>query len=595
MRAFAFTALLAVPVAGSSGCRERFLEACPLGSELGTAECLRCLRRKAAALSGCGPAEGRKWCDSEAGESPKATSEKQPKSSEKAAKSSGSKKTGSPIRSDKKSVPVVPGDLLVVRATKRDGSKYLLASFHGDTNGLATIPVTDGIQRHLNAHAERSLVFGLDANTYGTPAKDQQGLQAYADWLGRHALATVWGVNPDKTKHTTYNARTYLQPQLNKAALITERESKGDRNLKDHIVFKSSEFKVESIVRDNTGDRQYEDDVVFPTLRFPSDHGVLTATLSGEKGKITVSTWNVAAINNNPFEYWITAGDDYNKMLKDVADFITTPGADDVPVSKVFTTEMFNAVTERLRAKGVSESQLGWLRGRWEKDLAVRNIITGFMKDGALGKKRLASMPDRVSNTITLKNRTLYRPTVINCYGGDLSTTDRWFARWLEFFFDESLDTGKNPVDILPTIKRSKYPAVTEEEEVHSKPLQLVAQGIFDAILVHMMNKLAPRWQSIRREMCTALNSGKDGRILRILERKYTDSDVIFLQEAAASLVDAAKAGSIGEQYQVVIPPGFDRNRNQNSVALLKRSTWEAETQDVTAAVMPDAAQSKHH
>ena len=43
-------------------------------------------------------------------------------------------------------------------------------------------------------------------------------------------------------------------------------------------------------------------------------------------------TWNIAAINNNPFEYWITHEDAaYNKLMADVQSFIDAPGARDVP------------------------------------------------------------------------------------------------------------------------------------------------------------------------------------------------------------------------------------------------------------------------
>jgi len=40
-----------------------------------------------------------------------------------------------------KTTPVANGDLLVISATDVFGRSYLLASFHGDTNGLATLPV----------------------------------------------------------------------------------------------------------------------------------------------------------------------------------------------------------------------------------------------------------------------------------------------------------------------------------------------------------------------------------------------------------------------------------------------------------------------
>ena len=42
---------------------------------------------------------------------------------------------------------------------------------------------------------------------------------------------------------------------------------------------------------------------------------------------LVCSTWNLAAINNNPFEYWITHDDEaYNKLMDDVQTFIDEPG-----------------------------------------------------------------------------------------------------------------------------------------------------------------------------------------------------------------------------------------------------------------------------
>lgn len=53
---------------------------------------------------------------------------------------------------------------------------------------------------------------------------------------------------------------------------------------------------------------------------------------------LRVATWNVAAINNNPFEYWITHDDPkYNQMMQDVQAFLDEPGAADVAVSTVLT------------------------------------------------------------------------------------------------------------------------------------------------------------------------------------------------------------------------------------------------------------------
>jgi hypothetical protein len=84
---------------------------------------------------------------------------------------------------------------------------------------------------------------------------------------------------------------------------------------------------------------------------------------------------------------------------------------------------------------------------------------------------------------------------------------------------------------MLSTIKQSKYPAISKEEEAISIPLQAMAGAIFDAILVHMMNVLAPsNWQYLREEMCEKLNRKKNDRTLEILETTYGTADVQFLQ-----------------------------------------------------------------
>ena len=46
---------------------------------------------------------------------------------------------------------------------------------------------------------------------------------------------------------------------------------------------------------------------------------VLASRGGGEHGDVlSTLTWNVAAINNNPFEYWITHNAAYNKLMEDV-------------------------------------------------------------------------------------------------------------------------------------------------------------------------------------------------------------------------------------------------------------------------------------
>lgn len=93
--------------------------------------------------------------------------------------------------------------------------------------------------------------------------------------------------------------------------------------------------------------------------------------------RLSVATWNIAAINNNPFEYWITYKENphYEEIMAKVEQFLENPGDKDVPVSNVFTENMFAKLDQRITG-------VGWtsVRSYWEKDFRNRKIVEGFMK-----------------------------------------------------------------------------------------------------------------------------------------------------------------------------------------------------------------------
>ena len=101
--------------------------------------------------------------------------------------------------------------------------------------------------------------------------------------------------------------------------------------------------------------------------------------MAASKRKLQVSTWNIAAINNNPFEYWITYDEnpEYEKIMTDIEAFLESPGHKDVSVSAVFTEEMFSELEKRMVG-------VGWdnVRSYWDSDFKNRKIISGFMKVG---------------------------------------------------------------------------------------------------------------------------------------------------------------------------------------------------------------------
>lgn len=299
--------------------------------------------------------------------------------------------------------------------------------------------------------------------------------------------------------------------------------------------------------------------------------------------KLAVTTWNIAAINNNPFEYWITYKEnpEYEKLMINIENFLENPGDKDIPVKNVFTEEMFTKLDARM-------TKVGWnsVRSYWEKEFQDRNIVSGFLKDPLLGSKRLASMPDRITNTINVQGGEgqVFRPTVINMYAGDLSTLDKWYAAWETFMFDGKLKIkdkegvkSKIPYELLQKIKKAKYPDITEQEEKDSLPLQTMCGAIFDAILVHMMNTVATSpdaWQDLKKTMVENLNKKKVPHTLQILETTYGDADIILLQEVSSSFIDQASASKLGKIFHIIAPAELDAVRDQNSVIFLKKELF---------------------
>lgn len=99
--------------------------------------------------------------------------------------------------------------------------------------------------------------------------------------------------------------------------------------------------------------------------------------MSATRRKLQIASWNIAAINNNPFEYWITYDENanYEKIMSDIESFLEEPGEKDVQVSEVFTNEMFSQLDKRM-------VDVGWesVRSYYESDFMTRKIVSGFMK-----------------------------------------------------------------------------------------------------------------------------------------------------------------------------------------------------------------------
>mmetsp|Transcript_8082 Transcript_8082/g.17509 ORF Transcript_8082/g.17509 Transcript_8082/m.17509 type:complete len:534 (-) Transcript_8082:158-1759(-) len=327
----------------------------------------------------------------------------------------------------------------------------------------------------------------------------------------------------------------------------------------------------------------------------PAENGDRPFKQATPVGGLKVATWNIAAVNNNPFEYWVTHDSaEYDKLMSDVETFLENPGANDIPIEHIFTDAHWSELASLLRAEfdGVDE-----VEKCWNDDLKHKKIVSGFLKDKMIGKKRLASMPDRITNTIhTMSDsKPACRPTVINNFQGDLTSVDKWWVQWKEFMFQRVLRVrtkkgaeDKRPCEMLEKICASKYPDVTPQEEAISLPLQTLCQAIFDCVWVHILNTVSPTgsWLTLKRQICEHLVESKTQRIIQILENCYSHFDVVFLQEVAATFLDAVAANVVlahpQNGFTCVFPERLDGKRDQNSMLLLSRRVFNPTTVEVT-------------
>ncbi|CAK9044991.1 Hypothetical protein SCF082_LOCUS25485, partial [Durusdinium trenchii] len=130
-------------------------------------------------------------------------------------------------------------------------------------------------------------------------------------------------------------------------------------------------------------------------------------------GAISVATWNVAAVNNNPFEYWLAHDDPcYVNLMVAIETCLSSPSPSwDVPVREIFTEGMFQELKALMLEHdiaGVEEVE----ESMWREDLQKRRVVSEFIKDKSLGSKRLISMPDRITNTVQVVTRAAseYKP-----------------------------------------------------------------------------------------------------------------------------------------------------------------------------------------
>lgn len=320
---------------------------------------------------------------------------------------------------------------------------------------------------------------------------------------------------------------------------------------------------------------------------FDFNHNEKISAVGVKDENLKVSTWNVASINNNPFEYWIEVDEKskylYNTLMDKMQETIESPGDVDKNLREIFPQEYFDRLITEMNNAGLDN--IDWVIKQWNENYKDRKIVSGFLKDPELGLKRLVSMPDRVTNTVIKegkKQKSFFRPSVINCYRKKFVSKEEFFDQWLDFMFRFRVFAGDTvAVHNLKSISKAKYPAITTEEEQISKSLQILVLAAFDLILVDILGTLFDGdqnpWQTLRRDICKNLNLYKNVKVLQILGKRYSDRDIILLQEVSEGMLQRMqsrkKLSYILNHFDIYQPLVLSKS-HQSSVILLRREKF---------------------
>eukprot|EP00485_Elphidium_margaritaceum_P007407 CAMPEP_0202688346 /NCGR_PEP_ID=MMETSP1385-20130828/3875_1 /ASSEMBLY_ACC=CAM_ASM_000861 /TAXON_ID=933848 /ORGANISM="Elphidium margaritaceum" /LENGTH=577 /DNA_ID=CAMNT_0049343297 /DNA_START=18 /DNA_END=1751 /DNA_ORIENTATION=+ len=302
--------------------------------------------------------------------------------------------------------------------------------------------------------------------------------------------------------------------------------------------------------------------------------------------ELSVMTWNIAGINNNPWEYYVMLDDpNYKSLMSNVEEFMTSD-AQKLSVRDVLNeidSKLLDKLLDLLREKQVvTNANEQRCKEVLESDIEknyVTACVDAFLCNKHVGQHRLISWPDRLLNTIDDKHGGfVYRPTPINYYPTKFADKADWFAQWLAFM----RDTG---IDILVNQKNNKYADGYQKAGLGDADdflfINVVLLCVFDAILVFMLFEIERQsninWQDLKMQCHKILNKDKLMNTVGILNRVYGDCDVLFLQEVRNNFVDAIGADNeLKAKYQIVFPQEKSKN-NQTSIVCLKKTCFGAE------------------
>lgn len=275
------------------------------------------------------------------------------------------------------------------------------------------------------------------------------------------------------------------------------------------------------------------------------------------KVPLRVATWNVAGVNNNPFDFWMPSNANHTNLMKAFENEL----ASERTVNEYFTQDMYNYLKDNIFGN-VKENTISILDNTYEtfgamtlKDLSTNKDIT---------KSRVFSYPDRATASI--------RPTAVDF---DLSRgVAEWYKEWVSVMEEQ----GLNAIDKLNQGKNKRTTKYGDSYKFKSNEIdadveiQLLSLAMLDTIFFKILSSI-PNAQNIKADVIAALKNDKVSVVKNILDDLANASDIIFLQE-----VDAGKINLLTPTGFSSIVPKSIRSIPQDSVILYRTGLFSAAT-----------------
>jgi hypothetical protein len=278
----------------------------------------------------------------------------------------------------------------------------------------------------------------------------------------------------------------------------------------------------------------------------------MAEAMAAAADELVFATLNCNSVRQNPFTPHAEQAPE-NAAAWDR--LLTTADNCETPLSKVFTDAIWARLIKECADRGIPSDTAAADLVRHEA-----TVGTGVLRNPEIGKKRLISLPERLTSAITDIDR---RPAATNLSTGwEELPLDGYVDLWFDFMF------GNAAHKLLGRIP-DKYDAVTPAERAFSVWWQLFYLLAFDLATWHML-KVSDAAE-LRKRLIPAVLSAEEDVFRVITAMLATGVQVFALNEASRSLYRRL-FDAHGDTHHVICATEGNVKQVQHSILMIDRT-----------------------